>query len=93
MFAASLRQISSLDADITIYLDGSADAGLFDGGAASIVTTGPPEKPRALHEITKLGNRFICSYNEEHAGLNAVIDWIEQNENYDANRILIVTDS
>ena len=93
MLAASLRQISSFDADITIYTDGSCDAGLYDGGAAAIITTGPPEEPDVLHEISKLGSRYTYSYNEEHAALDAVIDWIEKNENYDATRILIVTDS
>ena len=90
---ASLRQIASYGADRTIYTDGSAFAGLSDGGAAAIVTEGPPEDPTVIEPLQRLGRKFTSSYEEEHAALVMSLAWIEENENHDARRILLCTDS
>ena len=91
--AACLRQIESYAADFTIYTYGSATAGLYDGGAAAIVTTGPPVSPNVIKELDRLGRKFTSSYQEERAALLETLTWIEEKENYDYNRVLICTDS
>ena len=91
--ATCLHQIESYAADFTIYTDGSATAGFYDGGVAAIVTTGPPVSPNVIKELDRLGRKFTSSYQEERAALLETLTWIEEKENYDYNRVLICTDS
>ena len=44
--AAAALMISNAGADIVIYTDGSADAGMFNGGAAAVITDGHAESDR-----------------------------------------------
>ena len=55
---AGLRQIASYDADVTIYIDGSAFAGLSDWVAAAILTEGPPEELLVIEPLQRLGLRI-----------------------------------
>ena len=88
-----MLQIESYGADIKIYTDGSAAAGLADGGAAAVVTTGPPTQPNVVETIKHTGRKFTSSYEEELAALESAISWIAANENFHHRRILLCTDS
>ena len=65
----SLAQIRSFSADLTIYTDGSATAGLEDGGNAGIVTTGDPEELDIIDILKAPGRKFTSSYLEEKAAI------------------------
>ena len=41
----TLNRIKDIKTDYTIYTEGSASSGLWDGGRAAIITTGNPEAP------------------------------------------------
>ena len=56
--AMSLAQIRSFSADLTIYTDGSATAGLEDGGNAGIVTAGDPEDLDIIDILKAPGRKF-----------------------------------
>ena len=58
--AKSLAQIRSYFADLTIYTDGSATAGLENGGNAGIVTTKDPED-LDINDILKAPSRKFTS--------------------------------
>ena len=49
--AMSLKQIRSFSANITIYTDGSALAGMEDGGCGGIVTIGDAEDLNIIDEF------------------------------------------
>ena len=90
----SYRRLRELPADFVIYTDGSAAAGVRDGGAAAIVTTGPPEGPVPVEDGTVMarGASLTCSYAEEASAMHLAADWIETNC-HGSEKMLIVTDS
>ena len=47
----NLEQIRSFSVDITLYMDGSALAGMEDSGYWGIVTTGDPEDLNIIVEF------------------------------------------
>ena len=88
----TISRIRDQDKDFTIYTDGSASAGLWDGGSAAVITTGDPETPTVLATIMAKGSAITCSTEEEVAALQLAKSWIE--ENAPANsKVLICTDS
>ena len=91
--AMNLAQIRSLSADLTIYTDGTATAGLEDGGNSGIVTSGQPEELNIIGILKAPGRKFTSSYLEEKAALEKVLAWLLENGD-DPNRVaLICTDS
>ena len=85
-------RIRELDAEYVIYSDGSADAGVKDGGAGAVVTFGDPEKPTVIDTLTKKGSALTSSYSEEHAAMHLALDWIEEHCKQ-GTRVAIATDS
>ncbi len=90
--AAAECMISNAGADIVIYTDGSADAGMFNGGAAAVITEGPPEAPEVKEVIEVRGASHTSSYEEEVAAMHKAIEWVIGHAT-EAVSILIVTDS
>ena len=91
--AMSLAQIRSFSADLTIYTDGSATAGLEDGGNAGIVTTGDPEELDIIDILKAPGRKFTSSYLEEKAALERALAWLLKNGDDPTRVALICTDS
>ena len=88
LLSRSLHQIDNIGAAITIYTDGSADAGTSRGGAAVVVTTGPAADP----EVIRIkGAKHTCSYDEEKTAMSEAISWIAQQQQQ--QEVCIVTDS
>ena len=85
-----MDRISSLRGGVTIYTDGSASAGTLDGGAAAIITTGNPQRPRVIDTLKKRGAIFTSSYDEEVLSMDMAVTWLEENRPATA---VIVTDS
>ena len=89
---ASIRRIREVSADLTIYTDGSATAGIFEGGSGVVITRGDAEHPEVLEIIKRKGAAYTCSYEEEvEAGLTAAA-WIGRNCK-EEEKVLICTDS
>jgi ribonuclease HI len=90
--AAAIDRIRDVNADITIYTDGSATGGTREGGSAVIVTSGDPTSPTIIHEILAKGAAYTCSYEEELDAMEKTAVWVCQSK--DAfNTIMIGTDS
>ena len=89
----SYDRIRAIEADFIIYTDGSASGGVRDGGAAAVVTTGPPETPMEVEGglMMSRGSSLTCSYAEEVSAMHLAADWIESN--CVQEKVLIVTDS
>ena len=89
---ASIRRIREVSADLTIYTDGSATAGIFEGGSGVVITRGDAEHPEVLEIIRRKGAAYTCSYEEEvDTGLTAAA-WIGRNCK-EKEKVLICTDS
>ena len=88
----SYDRIRDIEADYIIYTDGSASGGVKDGGAAAVITTGPPESPTIIKSLEKRGSRLTCSYAEEVSAMHLATDWVESNCAH-TDRVLVVTDS
>ena len=73
----ALAQINSYRADYVIYTDGSAEGGMYEGGAAAVVTKGQSEEPERIDTVVKKGSFFTCSYGEEWLALELALNWIE----------------
>ena len=89
---ATLSNIKEENADITIYTAGSAEAGLWNGGSAAVVTTGEPENPEVLNTLRAKGSSITCSTEEEVEGMKLARTWIAENAPANA-KVLICTDS
>jgi ribonuclease HI len=89
---AAMTRIRALDPDITIYTDGSADAGTVNGGSAMVVTTGEGAHPMIEVVTERKGAEFTCSYEEEVDAMEAAAEWIAKNDAPDTT-ILVCTDS
>ena len=90
--SAALQRIREVDASTTIYTDGSADAGIFEGGSAVVVTHGDPASPTVTTSIQRKGAPFTCSYEEEVDAMIAATAWIRDNIK-DGSSTMICTDS
>ena len=91
LLSSSIRQIDSIGTAITIYTDGSADAGTSNGGAAVVVTTGTAAAPDTINTIRIKGAKHTCSYDEEKTAMKEAITWIKNN--CEDQEVCIVTDS
>ena len=89
----SLDHISLYQVDCTIYTDGSASAGLRNGGAAAIISTGSHTQPTVVSTIKIKGRAFTSSYDEKIAAMESALQWISTNANSVQTSILICTDS
>ena len=89
--AATLR-INEVNARYNIYTDGSASAGVSEGGAGVVVTTGDSITPTVLTTLQEKGAKITCSYEEEKRALEMALDWIQKNLK-DAETAAIYTDS
>ena len=85
-------RITALNADIIIYTDGSADAGMRSGGAAAVITEGPPEDPIVKDVIEVKGAALTTSYEEECEAMKMAVSWIATYAD-ESVEVLIVTDS
>ena len=83
--------IDSFDVDTVIYTDGSCSGGMENGGSAALVTTGSAEAPGVLEELTKVGPRYTCSYDEERTAMEMAVSWVEENSPY--TDVVICSDS
>ena len=91
ILAAAITRINSFESDLKIYTDGSAAAGMLEGGAAAVITTGPAEHPIQVHApIMIKGSYFTCSYAEEWTALEGAINWMETGC---TSSVTVVTDS
>lgn len=89
---AAILRLSEIDADVTIYTDGSADAGFTRGGAAVVVTRGDPREPRIEHVIRSKGAPYTSSYEEEKQAMTDAAQWIQANVAQEES-VAIATDS
>ena len=89
----SLEQIRSFSADIILYTDGSAQAGMEDGGYGGIVTTGDPEDLNIIDEFDGVGRKFTSSFLEEKAALENALRWLVSHDDDPSRVALICTDS
>ena len=78
-------------APITIYTDGSAEAGLKNGVSAAVITTGPPSDPIIIETIIRKGSLWTSSYETEVTALLMATDWIKASEPVD--HYIICSDS
>ncbi len=62
-----------LDGQLTVYTDGSALAGIKDGGAEVIVTRGDPADPTILHQSHLRGPAFTSALAEEAAAMQLAL--------------------
>ena len=71
---AAISRINYINAEITIYTDGSATGGTLDGGAAAVVTTGDPRHPIVSETIKKRGAVYTASYDEEVLAMELAVE-------------------
>jgi ribonuclease HI len=88
----SYKRIRDLAADYTIYSDGSASAGVRDGGAGVVITFGDPENPTVVDTLMKKGSKITCSFNEEATAMDMALDWITEHCT-ESTQVAICTDS
>ena len=88
---AAINRINSFQSEIKIYTDGSAEVGMFNGGAAAIFTRGSAEAPEVIGDPIKAkGSYFTCSYGEECLAMEIVLEGMERNC---STSVAIITDS
>ena len=90
--AAALKRIREVNAQITVYTDGSASGGIYEGGSAMIATRGDPEALEVIETRREKGAAFTCSYEEEVQAMITAARWIVDNCTGDED-IMICTDS
>ena len=85
------ERIEKLNAEVTIYTDGSCTGGTSDGGAAAVITDGPYDNPNRIATIEQRGSKFTCSYEEEKRALHLGIQWLSTAQHY--SHVAFCTDS
>ncbi len=87
-----IRQlVEGLNAEITIYTDGSCTGGVKNGGAAAVITNGPFDEPVRIETLEAKGSVHTCSYEEEKRALLLGIKWLQDHPHY--NHVAFCTDS
>lgn len=87
----AINRINSFNTELKIYTDGSAESGMFFGGAAAVITRGSAEAPVLVEDPIKIkGSYFTSSYFEEWLAMEGAIDWMERNY---ASPVTVITDS
>jgi ribonuclease HI len=89
---ATMRRVREINPGLTIYTDGSATAGMMNGGAAVVITSGEPEHPIRQETITLKGAAFTSSYEEEYEVMVCAARWICDNCE-EEEKVLVCTDS
>ena len=89
---AALNRSRELGADINIYTDGSAYAGIMIGGAGVVITNGDTAEPTVIENIHIKGALYTCSYDEEKRAMVHAIDWIHHHCE-STQKVAIFTDS
>jgi len=87
----TLRCIESHKLVLTLYTDGSASDGTFNGGAAMVITSGPADSLTIVDVWKRRGSLLTSSFEEEKEAMSMALEWIISNEPED--RILICSDS
>ena len=88
----AIKAIREADADLVLYTDGSADAGVKNGGGAMIATGGDPEAPEVITTLMEKGCSVTCSYKEEVRAMSLADTWLKDNV-FAGDKVLICTDS
>ena len=88
----SIQRIREVNADLTIYTDGSASGETKMGGASMVVTKGDAESPQPIDKVMVKGALFTCSYEEEVQAMPEATAWIRTNCTGEES-ILICSDS
>ena len=87
----TFRCIESHMPALTLYTDGSASDGTFDGGAAVVITSGPARSPTVVEVWKRRGSPLTCSFEEEKEAMSMAVQWIISNESEDT--VVICSDS
>ena len=72
---------AAVEAEITIYTDGSAEIGCKNGGSAAVVTLDPATDPVKITSITRKGRRLTSSFETEMTAMILAVVWIKNREN------------
>ena len=75
----------------TLYTDGSASDGTFNGGAAMVITSGPAHSPTVIDIWKRRGSTLTSSFEEEKEAMAMAVQWIISSE--PEGRVLICSDS
>ena len=88
----ALHKISSIEANIHIYTDGSTSGNQINGGAGvHIEYVDGVSEPVSLHQASYAAGALCSSYTGEWVALLEARKWIENNQEH--YRFLICTDS
>jgi ribonuclease HI len=60
----------------TIYTDGSVAQGGVNGGAAAVVTTGPPDQLDVVDTLSEPAGAFASSYQAEMVAVCMALEWL-----------------
>jgi ribonuclease HI len=85
-----LRRSDSFD--FVVYTDGSVGEGQVNGGAACVVTTGPPEDPVEVVRAMRPAGKYASSYQAEMKALCLALQCLLEREG-EWSRALVVSDS
>ena len=77
---------------MTIYTDGSADAGTKEGGSAAIVTSGKADLPVQMDKILSRGAAYTSSFEEELWAAISAAKWCQEYQ-APSDHIVVATDS
>ena len=89
---STIKCIDSLKPTITIYTDGSADAGTKEGGSAAIVTSGNADLPVQMDKILSRGAAYTSSFEEELWAAISAARWCQEYQ-APSDHIVVATDS
>ena len=92
LMSATLDRIRDVSSNLVIYTDGSATAGISEGGAGVVITSGDPAAPVEIETIMLKGAPRTSSYEEEVSAMNKACDWIRDNCQ-EEEMVTICTDS
>ena len=76
-----------------MYMDGSALAGMEDGGCGVIMKIGDPEDLNIINDFNGVGRKFTSYYAEERAALEHTFKWLVSHDDEPSRVALICTDS
>ena len=70
-----LRCIESHKPVLTLYTDGSASDGIFSGGAAMVITSGPADSPTIMDVWKRRGSLLTSSFEEEKEAMSMAVSY------------------
>ena len=74
-FQSSLTYIASYWPGYIIYIDGSGSEGTRNGGAAAVITRGPPLQREVLTTIKTKSRTYTSYHKEEAAAMESSLSW------------------